>query len=46
MEHSGGCPPLPHPESERRYRENTDVGEVDEPFGLTVDHATVSSLAA
>lgn len=37
---------LTHPESERRYRENIDVGEVEERFGLPVDHATVSRPAS
>jgi hypothetical protein len=31
-----------HPESDQRYREDVDAGELQQRFGLPVDHATVS----
>jgi hypothetical protein len=30
-----------HPGSQRRYREDVDIGEIDERFGIPVDHAIV-----
>jgi ribosomal protein L12E/L44/L45/RPP1/RPP2 len=31
-----------HPPSEQRYRESVDVAEIQQRFGLPVDHATVT----
>ena len=31
-----------HPDSEQRYREDLDAREIDERFGIPVDHALVS----
>jgi hypothetical protein len=36
---------LTHPESEQRYREDLDVTEIEQRFGLPVDQANVPSSA-
>jgi hypothetical protein len=35
-----------HPKQGQRYREDVDVGELEDRFGLPVDQATVSSTRA